>query len=44
MITFFRMIRLWQLRIKWRLALYRLLDRQLQEAAGLLSGQTEGGA
>lgn len=32
MITFFRMIRLWQLKIKWRLAIYQLIDKLLTEA------------
>ena len=27
MITLFRMIRLWQLRTKWKLELYKLLDQ-----------------
>ena len=31
MITFFRMIRLWQLKIKWRLAVYQFIDKQLTE-------------
>lgn len=31
MITLFRMIRLWQLRIKWRLAVWQFLDRQARE-------------
>ena len=29
MSTLFRMIRLWQLRTKWRLALYQFMDEQL---------------
>lgn len=32
MITIFRMIRLWQLRIKWRLAVCQFIDKQLTEA------------
>ena len=36
MITIFRMIRLWQLRIKWRLAIYKFIDKQLTETAGHL--------
>ncbi|MDE6642363.1 MAG: hypothetical protein K2K63_17775 [Acetatifactor sp.] len=31
MITIFRMIRLWQLNIKWRLAIYQFIDKQLTE-------------
>lgn len=31
MITLFRMIRLWQLRIKWQLALMQFLDNQLMD-------------
>lgn len=31
MITLFRMIRLWQLRIKWRLTVWQFLDRQVME-------------
>lgn len=31
MITIFRMIRLWQLKIKWRLAIYQFADKQLAE-------------
>ena len=34
MITIFRMIRLWQLKIKWRLAVYQFIDKQLTEVAG----------
>ncbi len=30
MITLFRMIRLWQLRTKWKLAFYQFLDKQLK--------------
>ena len=33
MITIFRMIRLWQIKIKWRLAIYQFIDKQLTEAA-----------
>ncbi len=36
MITIFRMIRLWQLKIKWRLAIYQFIDKQLTETAGHL--------
>ena len=31
MITLFRAIRLWQLRTKWRLAMYQLIDKQAKE-------------
>ena len=31
MITLFRTIRLWQLRIKWRLALWQFIDKQANE-------------
>ena len=31
MITLFRAIRLWQLRTKWRLAMYQLIDKQASE-------------
>ena len=31
MITLFRAIRLWQLRIKWRLAMYQFIDKQATE-------------
>ena len=31
MITLFRMIRLWQLRTKWRLALWQFIDKQATE-------------
>lgn len=31
MITLFRIIRLWQLKTKWQLALYQFLDKQLME-------------
>ena len=31
MITLFRAIRLWQLRIKYRLALWQFIDRQAKE-------------
>ena len=31
MITLFRMIRLWQLRTKWRLALWQFVDQQAKE-------------
>ena len=31
MITLFRSIRLWQLRIKWRLALWQFIDKQATE-------------
>ena len=31
MITLFRMIRLWQLRTKWRLAMYQFVDKQANE-------------
>ena len=34
MITIFRMIRLWQIKIKWRLAIYQFIDKQLTEVAG----------
>lgn len=33
MITIFRMIRLWQLKIKWRLAIYQFIDKHLTETA-----------
>ena len=36
MITFFRVIRLWQIKIKWRLAIYQFIDKQLTETAGHL--------
>lgn len=35
MITVFRMIRLWQLRIKWKLAFYQLLEQQIKNTAEL---------
>ena len=31
MITLFRMFRLWQLRTKWKLALWQFIDRQAAE-------------
>ena len=31
MITLFRMIRLWQLRTKWQLAIYQFIDQQATE-------------
>lgn len=31
MITLFRAIRLWQLRTKWRLAVYQFIDKQATE-------------
>lgn len=31
MITLFRAIRLWQLRTKWRLAVYQFIDQQATE-------------
>ena len=31
MITLFRMIRLWQLRTKWRLAFWQVIDKQSTE-------------
>lgn len=31
MITLFRMIRLWQLRTKWRLAFWQFIDQQSKE-------------
>lgn len=31
MITLFRMIRLWQLKVKWKLAIMQTLDKQLME-------------
>ena len=31
MITLFRMIRLWQLRTKWKLAIYQFIDQQATE-------------
>ena len=31
MITLFRAIRLWQLRTKWRLALWQFVDKQAKE-------------
>ena len=31
MITLFRSIRLWQLRTKWRLAIYQFIDQQVSE-------------
>ena len=31
MITLFRAIRLWQLRTKWRLALWQFIDQQAKE-------------
>ena len=31
MITLFRSIRLWQLRTKWRLALWQFVDQQVKE-------------
>lgn len=31
MITLFRLIRLWQLKTKWRLALWQYLDQQTME-------------
>ena len=31
MITLFRIIRLWQLRTKWRLALWQFIDQQAKE-------------
>jgi len=31
MITLFRKIRLWQLRIKWQLAMWQFVDKQVME-------------
>ena len=31
MITLFRIIRLWQLRTKWKLAIYQFIDQQATE-------------
>lgn len=31
MITLFRMIRLWQLKTKWNLAIYQFIDKQTTE-------------
>ena len=31
MITLFRMIRLWQLKTKWHLAMYQFIDKQATE-------------
>lgn len=31
MITLFRMIRLWQLRMKWRLMLWQFIDKQTMD-------------
>ena len=31
MVTLFRVIRLWQLRTKWRLAVYQFIDKQATE-------------
>ena len=31
MITLFRMVRLWQLRTKWKLAIWQFIDRQTME-------------
>lgn len=31
MITLFRMVRLWQLRTKWKLAIWQFIDRQAME-------------
>ena len=31
MITLYRMIRLWQLQIKWKLAIMQFIDRQVTE-------------
>lgn len=31
MITLFRMIRLWQLRMKWRFMLWQFIDKQTME-------------
>ena len=31
MITLFRMVRLWQLRTKWKLAILQFIDRQAME-------------
>lgn len=31
MITLFRMIRLWQLKVKWQLALWQFIDKQAPE-------------
>lgn len=31
MVTFFRMIRLWQLRVKWELAFWQFVDKQAME-------------
>lgn len=31
MITLFRMVRLWQLRTKWKLAIWHLIDKQTME-------------
>lgn len=33
MITLFRMLRCWQLKTKWRLAVWRFIDRQATELA-----------
>ena len=31
MITLFRMVRLWQLRTKWKLAIWQFIDKQAME-------------
>lgn len=31
MITLYRVLKLWQLRIKWRLALWQFIDKQAKE-------------
>lgn len=31
MITLFRMVRLWQLRTKWKLAIWQFVDKQVME-------------
>ena len=31
MITLFRMVRLWQLKTKWHLAMYQFIDKQAKE-------------
>ena len=38
MITLFRVIRLWQIRTKWRLAFWQFIDKQARE---LLKNQEE---
>ncbi len=44
MVTLFRLIRTWQLKVKWRLALWAFLDRQAAELTKALEKGGDGGS